>query len=215
MPSIFTLFSSLPTEIRLNIWHLSVLDDRVIYVSCDRHVHPNSGKRYVHCFRASLINPAQLQVNHEARNVAKRLYLPLFRTEYAPHRCIYLSPEYDIVRLDESLLAYLDETEQATLCWLSIDVRDYKSFCSYTMRSLCGMKQLKEVVFVIFPLMSCQPHRLSNQLEIEHGDIVIMLKDALMEYARDSGGWTVPRVKVESYEGKILGVITINTEDVK
>jgi hypothetical protein len=213
MLTTFHLFPSLPAEIRLYIWYLSLIHDRVIHISCDRGIHPTS-RRYARCFRASRANPAQLRVNREARHEALRLYTPYFRTEHAPHSCIYLAPERDVVRLPDAVLAYLGTAERAALHRLIIEVHDYMLFGPYWMDSLCSMGRLKEVVLVVLPWPS-SPHQMENQLAMGDDDIVAVLKEAFVECARTSPECVVPRVKVVSHAGKVMGNITVDRDDIE
>ncbi|OGM44519.1 hypothetical protein ABOM_006755 [Aspergillus bombycis] len=212
MATIFHLFPLLPPEIRHYIWHLSLTQERVIHISCDRGILRTS-RRYARCFRADCANPPQLQVNTEARHVALRVYAPYFRTEHKPHGCIYLAPEQDVVHLHEAVLAYLSTAERAALQRLMIDVQDYASFGSYWMDSVCRMKQLQEIVLVVLPLTS-SPYG-SDQLPMGDGEIVAMLKAAFVEGARTSPDWTMPRVKVVSHEGIAMGDVVVTVDDLK
>ncbi|KAB8067308.1 hypothetical protein BDV29DRAFT_94524 [Aspergillus leporis] len=212
MPLTFHLFPSLPAELRRYIWYLSLLHDRVIKLSCDRGIYPNL-RRYARYFRASCANPPQLRVNCEARYEALQLYSPYFRTAHAPHSCIYLAPERDVVHLPEAVLAYLGAVERAVLQQLIIDVQDYMFFGSYWMDSLRSMEQLKELVLVVWPLTS-SPHRMTGQMLTGDEVVVAMLKDAFVECARTSPEWTVPRVKVVSHAGTTMGDITVEADDI-
>ncbi|KAE8353449.1 hypothetical protein BDV28DRAFT_106863 [Aspergillus coremiiformis] len=210
MSTTFPLFQSLPVEIRHYIWHLSLSNDQVIRISCNRGIRP-SGRRYARCFRANRANPPQLQVNVEARQEALRRYTPYFRTEYAPYSCIYLAPEWDVVHLHEAVLAYLGTTERAALRHVIIDVQDYMAFGSYWMDSLRSMEHLQEVVLVVLPL-TFSPHWVSNHRD---DDIVGMLKGAFVECAQTNPEWVMPQVQVKSHAGTVMGGIIVEADDLE
>ncbi|KAH8431824.1 2EXR domain-containing protein [Aspergillus melleus] len=79
----FPLFPSLPAEIRLQIWSLSlccpsVFQPRTVNIACHRAVHPIHRRRYAKTFSTSTPPPSLLLVNHEARTEALRVYRPHF-----------------------------------------------------------------------------------------------------------------------------------------
>ncbi|KAK1139946.1 hypothetical protein N8T08_011023 [Aspergillus melleus] len=79
----FPLFPSLPAEIRLQIWSLSlsspsVFEPRTVNIACHRAVHPIHRRRYAKTFSTSTLPPSLLLVNHEARTEALRVYRPHF-----------------------------------------------------------------------------------------------------------------------------------------
>ncbi|KAE8133617.1 hypothetical protein BDV38DRAFT_182910 [Aspergillus pseudotamarii] len=213
MSPTFPLFPLLPPEIRHYIWHLSLTHARVIRISCDRGILPNS-RRYARCFRADCANPPQLQVNTEARHVALRCYAPYFRTKHMPHCCIYLAPDQDVVHLHEAVLAYLSTAERAALRRLIIDVQDYGSFGSYWMDSLCSMDRLQEIVLVVLPGTST-PYRVYDHLPVADDEIVWMLKAAFVEGVRTTPEWAMPRVKVISHDGTAMGDIVVEADDLE
>ncbi|RHZ54720.1 hypothetical protein CDV55_104979 [Aspergillus turcosus] len=161
----------LPTEIRLYIWNLSLPTNRVIRITCDRGIKPTS-RRYARAFRANHPNPAQLQVNREAREETLRVFVPYFRTEDSPDACIYLAPERDTVRLTEAVLAYLGEAERNALQRMIVEVHDYLMFETYGMEDLGCMQGLKEVDLVVSQSPVASYHR---------RDVVDVLKDAFEE----------------------------------
>ncbi|KAB8234209.1 hypothetical protein ETB97_006005 [Aspergillus alliaceus] len=213
MPATFHQFQALPAEIRHYIWHLSLIQERVIHISCDRGILPTS-RRYARCFRANRANPPQLQVNMEARHESLRLYTPYFGTEHAPHGRIYLAPERDVVHLHEAVLAYLGDTERATLQRLMVDIQDYMTFGSYWMDRLRSMGQLKELVLVVLPLTSSPPW-VSNQPLIGDEDIIGVLKDAFVEGVRTSPKWLLPQIQVRSHTGATMGRILVEADDIE
>lgn len=198
--SYFHYFPSLPAEIRLQIWNLSLPASRVIRITCDRGIKPNS-RRYARGFRANHPNPVQLQVNREAREEALREFVPYFRTEVSPHACIYLAPERDTVRLGEAVLAYLGEAERHALQRMIIEVNDYLLFETYGLESLGCMQRLKEVDLIVSQTPVASYHR---------RDIVEVIRDAFQEYVRNHPQWQIPHVRMVSALGKQMGSFTID-----
>ncbi|GFF24529.1 hypothetical protein IFM61606_09165 [Aspergillus udagawae] len=196
----FTFFPLLPAEIRVYIWSLSLPTSRVIRITCDRGIKPNS-RRYARGFRADHPNPAQLVVNREAREETLRVLGPYFRTEVSPHACIYLAPERDTVHLAEAVLAYLGEVERNALQRMIIEVHDFLMFETYGMKDLGSMQALKEVDLIVSrtPVASYLRH-----------DAVEVLKDAFKDYARNQPQWQIPRVRVLAASGKQMGSFTVD-----
>lgn len=120
----FHFFPSLPKELRLNIWELSVPRERIIDVSLRLHRgrryelaaaeprylgrnalrKPISGERYRASTPGAKLNSKFLRVNGEAREVALgfyRVHIPMYfrgptRTE---RTTLYFSPEHDFMRI--------------------------------------------------------------------------------------------------------------------
>jgi len=80
----FTLFSYLPTEIRLQIWRLSCIP-RVVTVTWDENAN--------HYSVIATVQPPNLQVNSESRTEAKRIYAALFILQSMIP--IYFAPDLD------------------------------------------------------------------------------------------------------------------------
>jgi hypothetical protein len=200
----FHFFPMLPAEIRVYIWNVSLPASRVIRITCDRGIKPNS-RRYARGFRANHPNPVQLQVNREAREEALREFVPYFRTEESPHACIYLAPERDTVHLGEAVLAYLGEAERDALQRMIIEVHDYLMFETYGLESLGYMQRLKEVDLIVLQTPVASYHR---------RDIVEVIQDAFEEYVRSHPQWRIPHVRVLSALGKQMGSFTVDLEEV-
>jgi hypothetical protein len=196
----FHFFPMLPAEIRVYIWNVSLPASRVIRITCDRGIKPNS-RRYARGFRANHPNPVQLQVNREAREEALREFVPYFRTEESPHACIYLAPERDTVHLGEAVLAYLGEAERDALQRMIIEVHDYLMFETYGLESLGYMQRLKEVDLIVLQTPVASYHR---------RDIVEVIQDAFEEYVRSHPQWQIPHVRVLSALGKQMGSFTVD-----
>lgn len=120
----FQLFSSLPKELRLQIWEEAVPRERLIRVhlsirqeSLDGHPAPRylerndlgkpiSGPRYRATAEGHQLNSKFLRVNREARDAALafyRVHLPFFLWSPDTYRMVattlYLNPEHDILHL--------------------------------------------------------------------------------------------------------------------
>jgi hypothetical protein len=203
MSASFHFFPSLPAEIRLYIWNLSLPTNRIIRITCDRGIKPTS-RRYARAFHADHPNPAQLQVNREAREETLRVFVPYFRTEESPHACIYLAPQRDTVRLTEAVLAYLGEAERNALQRMIIEVHDYLMFETYGMKDLGCMQGLKDVDLVVSESFVASYHR---------RDMVDVLKEAFEEYVRNHPQWKIPQVRVLSTLGKQMGSFTIDPDE--
>lgn len=214
MLTTFDLFPSLPIELRLHIWRLSLVpDEHTVQVLCKRGEHHIS-RQYVRYFCASRPNPAQLQVNHEARSEALRMYSPYFCTAHAPHSCIYLDTARDTVHLHESVLAHLSAAEHQMLKRLIVEVHDFLLFATYMMEALQFITGLKELVLMVMPL-SVSPYRVSNGPGFGDREIVTMLQCGIVDCADSNPKWNIPRVKVVSGTGRTMGTIIIEQEDVE
>ena len=120
----FHLFSSLPKELRLQIWEEAVPRERLIrvylrvleemqddppprYLEKNHLGKPISGPRYEAMAEGNQLNSKFLRVNKESRDVALAFYrvhipfsLRMPRTGAAEKTTLYLNPENDVLHID-------------------------------------------------------------------------------------------------------------------
>ncbi|KAL4901572.1 hypothetical protein BDW74DRAFT_187221 [Aspergillus multicolor] len=81
-PETFTLFPSLPAELRLQIWssalHNTLSLQRTVSISCTRILHPTTRRRIAESFSSSTPSPALLFVNRESRNESLKVWRASF-----------------------------------------------------------------------------------------------------------------------------------------
>lgn len=151
----FELFPNLAPELRLKIWAEACLPRTVTI----RYL-PTLDK----CVTSSL-PPAILQVSHEAREAAIRVYSLAFGTRTRPAR-IYFNPHRDTLYLPRHMAMGYDETlrdfrsfiadpeglldEVTSLAIDHVDVEVKRPWESYNKASLVrGFKRLEEVIVVL------------------------------------------------------------------
>lgn len=215
----FHVFSALPAELRLYIWHLSLAHvEALISISCVRGVHPNS-RRFARLFRASRDNPPQLRVSREARNEALRVYSPYFVTKYVPNSRIYLAPARDIVRLPDALLGYLGPAELTAIRRLIVQINDYMFFGPYWMGVIQKLSNLMELELVV--VLNLPAYVVSEELMQAAGlddterDSLARIKGAFVESVQTNPEWKLPNIMVTSDSGKELGKIVVLPEDIE
>lgn len=215
----FHVFSALPAELRLYIWHLSLAHvEPLVSISCVRGVHPNS-RRFARLFRASRDNPPQLRVSRESRSEALRVYSPYFVTEYVPHSRIYLAPDRDIVCLPDALLGYLGPVELTAIRRLIVQINDYMFFGDYWMEVIQKLRNLTELELVV--VLNLPAYVVSRELMEAVGlddtetDSLVRIKEAFVESVRTNPEWKLPKIMVTSDSGKELGKIAVLPEDIE
>ncbi|KAG0647464.1 hypothetical protein D0Z07_6893 [Hyphodiscus hymeniophilus] len=195
----FTLFPSLPTEIRLKIWGIVVATPRTVTVICNKEPPIRGKPRAAKSFTSSCPPPAVLHINRETRYEALAVYTPRFKHPLSPC-ATYLNLSIDTVKLPDNTLPYLYHTlaeELHAVQSLALETRDPGYFAHYNMEVLKRMHGLEELDItvwkgVIYGWMA-------------GNDYVVK---AFEEAKRDDPGWECPRVRVLKGEtGDCVGVV--------
>ena len=197
----FTLFSSLPPEIRFIIWRLS-LSPRIVEIlasdCCDG-------------FYSHAALPAALHVCRESRQAVEALYPSCFGSFLQPER-VRFNFDLDILYLDISeeeeglnhFFGILKETELIRLKYVAIDsaylggVADFQLTTAALKRALKAMTDLKEMIVVCDVTDSSFLQRTQMKFYAErdaeenwpHTDI-----EELPDVQKEYGGWKLSNVK--------------------
>lgn len=149
----FTLFPTLPAELRLRIWEITLTEPRTVTLTCDKPTVASlqpSAIRNAHVFRSDLRPPSLLHVNRESRDEALQVYKPYFKTSRIKNNTyvsgqsyIYIAFHLDTLKFSDSILSYLAETELQSIRHLILDVRDCAYFGHFNMDNVKRMKNLK------------------------------------------------------------------------
>jgi hypothetical protein len=113
---LFTLFSELPTELRLKVWTLSLPAPRIVvlkynYAPSDQSHGPSHDQAMRGCTSPTLI-PSNLHINREARNEALLSYNLSFNIHHERAK-IFFNPAIDILYFGPKE-GYLDSFKQFT-----------------------------------------------------------------------------------------------------
>lgn len=148
---IFTLFSSLPTELRLKIYGIALHTPRTITITCDRPPFKRGRIRTSQSFRSNQPTPALLHVSQESRHEALEVYKPYFKTSrinntyVSARNSIYVSFLQDTLKFEDSMLQFLSETEVRGIQRLVLDVKDAAYFGHFNMSTVTRMRALRSL----------------------------------------------------------------------
>ncbi|ETS83750.1 hypothetical protein PFICI_05626 [Pestalotiopsis fici W106-1] len=200
--SSFHLFSSLPTEIRLEIWQYSCSSPRVVEVYYDAKLD-----------QCTTITPppAILQACSEARREALRIYKPLFGT--STHRArIYFHPQLDTLYIPRPpSMGYDDNARDfAELCTGASEVvnlaldhvnpairKPWETYNKYALMS--SFPKVMEVYLVLDSVVNCDRAVGNNGNSAKHGfiklaeplgdptEICKLLQDVKMSFTYEVG----------------------------
>ncbi|RAK97563.1 2EXR domain-containing protein [Aspergillus ibericus CBS 121593] len=185
----FHPFPNLPTELRLYIWSLSLLNigDRIVIATCRRHHREG---RYSWYFCAKL--PAQLHASREARQEALRVYTPHFRIEptvnSAPRSYVYLAPERDIVRLNQNALLHIGEADLKILRRVILDINYNPKLLKLPWIALRKMERLEKLDLLIWQTSGHQIHHSKRE-------IVLNIRQQFVAFLRYNPRWNMPEVR--------------------
>jgi len=206
----FHPFPHLPFELRLKIYSYALSTPRNLTITCHRPPFKRGQPRIAQSFKSNYPPPALLHVCHESRLEALNTYKPHFKTAkvtieenftqevfVSARSCIYVSWDQDTLEFEETLLAYLAETELQAIQRLKLQVRDAAYFGHFYMDTLKRMKSLKELdIWAQNPSDApgwSRPERYISTLAAE------------LEAARELNfWWEVPNVRIFNGETGIL-----------
>jgi hypothetical protein len=88
----FTLFPKFPKELRVMVWKQAIPGPRIVEITRSFRHRPGSTNREFQ-LKARTTIPAMLHVNSEAREIAQKIYKPLFKKVLG--HAIYFNPDID------------------------------------------------------------------------------------------------------------------------
>jgi hypothetical protein len=198
----FTLFPTLPIEIRLKIWGIVLSNPRTVAITCNKEPYQPGKPRAAKSFTSDSPPPALLHVNRETRYEALSIYAPYLRILSSPH-CTYLNLSLDTLKFADGVLPYVLRVFPAELnCiqTMTIETKDCAYFGHYNMDILKGMKSLRELEIWA---------RKGAVYSWDRGEWFVGVIERDFEVARkEDPGWECPRVKIFNGEtGELGGIV--------
>lgn len=207
--STFTLFPSLPTELRLKIYSLALSVPRTLTLFCERKIIEGESRRATR-FHSSSPPPSLLSVCQESRFEALCHYTPSFTSIHGPNllyvvrttihklNLLYVCFAQDTIRCSDRIIEYFGPEEREGIERLELEVSDASYFAHFHMETIRKMTGLKEVKLETKP---------NDVMGWSSGSRDVLEKDFKLERLEHLG-WECPRVTmVEMKSGEVLGVI--------
>jgi hypothetical protein len=132
--TMFTLFPTLPIEIRLKMYAFNLQTPRVVTIECQRELLVPGGPRTAKSFTANVPPPPLLHVNQESRYEALAIYTPYCTGR--PNPPIFLCMEQDSVRFEDGTLPYVPREVTSEIKRMVFKTKDCKSYISLDQKAL-------------------------------------------------------------------------------
>ncbi|KAE9367440.1 hypothetical protein N431DRAFT_561418 [Stipitochalara longipes BDJ] len=198
-PQTFTLFPSLPFELRLKIWDLALSEPRTVTISCHRE-KLDRDRRFAKAFTSLTPPPPLLHVNRESRFEALSRYLPFFKTETS-EVYTYISFSQDTIKCADSVLEYMPRHEVSHIERLVLEVRDAEYFGHFHMDVVKKMERLQELELLAAPGEI-------DYMWSRNERYVGTLMGNFHEKRFEDPGWRCPRMRIVNRKsGEEVGVI--------
>jgi hypothetical protein len=187
----FTLFTSLPFELRLKIWDHALSEPRTLTIVCHRGMLDRE-RRFAKAFTSSTPFHPLLHVSQESRYEALSRYTPSFTTDTSPIYT-YICFARDTLKCADSVLEYMPPYEVRQIQRLVLEVRDAEYFGHFHMDVVKRMERLESVELLAAPG--------ALDLRWNRGDRYVgTLKREFMEKRYEDPGWRCPEVKIVNKE---------------
>jgi 2EXR family len=195
----FTLFPSLPFELRLKIWDHALAEPRSVTIVCHREMLDRE-RRFAKAFTSSTPLIPLLHINRESRYEALSRCTRSFTTDTSPIYT-YICFPLDTIKCADSVLEYMPHTEVQQIRRLVLDVRDAEYFGHFHMDVVKRMERLESLELLAAPgAIDYRWNRADRY--------VVTLQREFTEKRYEDPGWRCPRVRiVNKGSGEEVGVI--------